>query len=141
MEIGSALAGAEEAEEEPLRMRFGVHLADVAVHGDDLVGDGINLAARIQQAAAPGSVWVSGILFDHVRRNSPFIFDDLGERRFKNLSEPIRVYQVRGDIGAYRLQSVPTEPGETRQSGRRPSRSCRFEHQAAKRSSVFWRKG
>ncbi len=69
------------------------------------------MAARIQQAAAPGSVWVSSILFDHVRRNSPFIFDDLGERRFKNLSEPVRVYQVRGDIGAHRLQSVPTSSG------------------------------
>ena len=71
-------------------MRFGLHLADVAVRGDDLVGDGVNLAARIQQAAAPGSVWVSGVLFDHIRRNSPFIFDDLGERRFNNLSEPVR---------------------------------------------------
>jgi len=51
---------------------------------------------------------VSGVLFDQIRRNSPFIFDDLGERRFKNLSEPIRVYQVRGEIGAYRYQTAPT---------------------------------
>ena len=108
VEIGVALAGADGSDVEPLKMRFGLHLADVAVHGDDLVGDGVNLAARIQQAAVPGSVWVSGLLFDHIRRNSPFIFDDLGERRFKNLSEPIRVYQVRGEIGAHRLQSAPT---------------------------------
>jgi adenylate cyclase len=109
VEIGTTLAGIDGSDVEPLKMRFGVHLADVAVHGDDLVGDGVNLAARIQQAAAPGSVWVSGVLFDQIRRNSPFIFDDLGERRFKNLSEPIRVYQVRGEIGAHRLQSAPTK--------------------------------
>jgi class 3 adenylate cyclase/TolB-like protein len=108
VEIGVALAGGDKSGVEPLKMRFGLHLADVAVHGDDLVGDGVNLAARIQQAAAPGTVWVSGVLFDHIRRNSPFAFDDLGERRFKNLAEPIRVYQVRGEMGAHRLQSAPT---------------------------------
>lgn len=108
VEIGVTLAGTDGSDVEPLKMRFGLHLADVALHGDDLVGDGVNLAARIQQAAAPGSVWVSGVLFDQIRRNSPFIFDDLGERRFKNLSEPVRVYQVRGEIGAHRLQSAPT---------------------------------
>ena len=119
VETGVALAGTDGSGVEPLKMRFGLHLADVAVHGDDLVGDGVNLAARIQQAAAPGSVWVSGVLFDHIRRNSPFIFDDLGERRFKNLSEPVRVYQVRGEIGAHRLQSAPTRASSDAQ--KRPS--------------------
>ncbi len=108
VEIGVALAGVDGSDVEPLKMRFGVHVADVAVHGDDLIGDGVNLAARIQQAAEPGAVWVSGVLFDQIRRNSPFIFDDLGERRFKNLSEPVRVYQVRGEIGAFRYQTAPT---------------------------------
>jgi class 3 adenylate cyclase/TolB-like protein len=110
VEIGVALASTDGSGVEPLKMRFGLHLADVAVHGDDLVGDGVNLAARIQQAAGPGAVCVSGVLFDHIRRNSPFAFDDLGEHRFKNLSEPIRVYQVRGETGAHRLQSAPTRP-------------------------------
>ena len=108
VEIGVALAGIEASEAEPLKMRFGVHLADLVVEGDDLVGDGVNLAVRLQQAAEPGAVWVSGVLFDHIRRNSPFSFDDLGERRFKNLSEPIRIYRVRGEMGAHRFQSAPT---------------------------------
>ena len=119
VEIGVALAGIDGSDVEPLKMRFGVHVADVAVHGGDLVGDGVNLTARIQQAAAPGAVWVSGVLFDHIRRNSPFAFDDLGERRFKNFSEPIRVYQVRGEMGAHRLQSAPTRSSSDR--GKRPS--------------------
>jgi TolB-like protein/class 3 adenylate cyclase/Flp pilus assembly protein TadD len=119
VEVGVALPGIDESDVEPLRMRFGVHVADVTVHGDDLVGDGVNLTARIQQAAAPGAVWVSGVLFDHIRRNSPFAFDDLGERHFKNLSEPIRVYQVRGEIGAHRLQSAPTRSSS--EARKRPS--------------------
>jgi class 3 adenylate cyclase len=119
VEIGTALAGIDRSDDEPLRMRFGVHVADVAAHGDDLVGDGVNLAARLQQSATPGAVWVSGVLFDHIRRNSPFAFDDLGERQFKNFSEPIRVYRVCGEIGPHRLQSAPTRHPTDR--GKRPS--------------------
>ena len=119
VEIGVALPGLEASETEPLKMRFGVHLADVAVQGDDLVGDGVNLAARLQQAAEPGAVWVSGVLFEHIRRNSPFSFDDLGERRFKNLSQPVRIYRVRGEMGAHRLQSAPTRSSSD--TNKRPS--------------------
>lgn len=108
-EIRSALAGVQEPASEPLRMRFGLHIADVVVQGDDLVGDGVNLAARIQAAAEPDSIYVSGALFDHVRRNSAFIFDDIGERTFKNISESVHLYRVRGEIGAHRLQSAPTQ--------------------------------
>ena len=53
VEIRSALAGIQEPGNEPIRMRFGLHIADVVVQGDDLVGDGVNLAARIQAAAEP----------------------------------------------------------------------------------------
>jgi class 3 adenylate cyclase len=90
-EIRSALAGAQEPNTEPFRMRFGLHIADVVVQGDDLVGDGVNLAARIQAAAEPDSIYVSGALFDHVRRNSAFIFDDIGERAFKNITELVHL--------------------------------------------------
>jgi adenylate cyclase len=106
--IGVDLATIKEESEAPLKMRFGVHLADVAERDGDLLGDGVNLTARLQQGAAPGAIWVSGSLFDQVRRNSPFIFDDLGERTFKNLSEPVRVYQIRGEIGPHRLLATPT---------------------------------
>ncbi len=118
-EIRSALAGVQEPMSEPMRMRFGLHIADVVVQGDDLVGDGVNLAARIQAAAEPDSIYVSGALFDHVRRNSAFIFDDIGERTFKNISESVHLYRVRGEIGAHRLQSAPTQLLITKE--RRPS--------------------
>ena len=108
VEIRSALAGAIAVEREPLKMRFGLNLADVIVQGNNLVGDGVNLAARIQQAAEPDAIDVSAMLFENVRRNSPFVFDNLGERTFKNISEPVRVYRVRGEMGPHRLQTAPT---------------------------------
>jgi TolB-like protein/Flp pilus assembly protein TadD len=107
-EIRSALAGAQEAQA-PFRMRFGLHVADVMVQGDDLVGDGVNLAARIQAAAEPDMIYVSAALFDQVRRNPAFIFDDVGQRSFKNISEPVHLYRLRGEIGAHRLQAMPTQ--------------------------------
>ena len=118
-EIRSALAGVQDPASEPLRMRFGLHLADVVVQGDDLVGDGVNIAARIQAAAEPDSIYVSGALFDHVRRNPAFIFDDVGERAFKNIAEQVHLYRVRGEIGAHRLQTAPTQLLSAKE--RRPS--------------------
>jgi class 3 adenylate cyclase/TolB-like protein/Flp pilus assembly protein TadD len=116
-EIRTTLAGGSE--DNPLRLRFGLHLSDVVVRGDDLVGDGVNVATRIQQAAEPDSIYISGVFFDNIRRNSPFAFDDLGDHRFKNLSEPVRVYRVREEMARHRLQSAPTR---TRAAGeKRPS--------------------
>ncbi|KFG70756.1 adenylate/guanylate cyclase domain-containing protein [Microvirga sp. BSC39] len=105
-EIRNTLAGGSE--DDPLRLRFGLHLADVVVRGDDLVGDGVNVATRIQQEAEPDSICISGVFFDNIRRNSPFAFDNLGERLFKNLSGPVRVYRFREEIARHRLQSAPT---------------------------------
>ncbi len=104
-EIRNALASSSDGN--PLKLRFGLHLADVMVRGDDLVGDGVNVATRIQQEAEPDSICVSGVFFDNIRRNSPFIFEDLGPRRLKNLSEPIRIYRLREEIARHRLQSAP----------------------------------
>ena len=78
--IRAGLALAEQGAERPLRMRFGLHLADVMVEDDDLIGDGVNVAARIQQAADPDAIDVSAALFEQIRRNFPFAFDDRGEQ-------------------------------------------------------------
>jgi adenylate cyclase len=106
--IRDALAAAEHGEERPLTMRFGLHLADVMVDGDDLIGDGINLAARIQQAAEPGAIDISAGMFEQIR-TSPFSFDDLGEQSFKNLGEPIRVYRLGGEMRRHPYQIVHTQ--------------------------------
>jgi adenylate cyclase len=89
----------------PLPLRIGIHLADVIVSGHDLIGDGVNIAARIQEAAEPGSVFTSQSVFDQVRRNSPYEFADLGLHRLKNISEQIRLYKVVGDMPRHRYQA------------------------------------
>lgn len=106
VELRSSLA---EQDGQAMQMRMGLHLADVIESGDDLLGDGVNVAARIQAAAAPGAIEISGVLFEHVRRNSPFSFEPLGAREFKNISEPIPVYRLRGEQERWVYQTAPTE--------------------------------
>jgi TolB-like protein/tetratricopeptide (TPR) repeat protein len=84
-------------EDRRIVLRLGINLGDVMVEGGDLYGDGVNIAARLQALAEPGSVIVSRTVFNHVRGKVKLGFDDLGERRLKNLAEPIRVYRVRPD--------------------------------------------
>jgi adenylate cyclase len=107
--IRNALAVAEQNNEQPLTMRFGLHLADVLVEGDDLIGDGINLAARIQQAADPGTIDLSSALFEQIRRTSPYDFEDRGEQSFRNITEPVRVYRLRGEMKRHRFQLSHTQ--------------------------------
>ena len=107
--IRNALALAEKDSEQPLTLRFGLHLADVIVDGDDLIGDGINVAARIQQVAEPGAIDVSEPLFEQIRRNSPYSFDDRGLQKFRNIAEPVRIYRLSGELGSHRFQVVATE--------------------------------
>jgi class 3 adenylate cyclase/TolB-like protein len=112
VEMRSALA--EDAGTD-MQMRFGLHLADVIESGEDLIGDGVNLAARIQSAADPGAIEISGALFEQVRRNSPFAFEPLGPRQFKNISEEIPVYRLRGEQERWVFQTAPTETAPHRE--------------------------
>ena len=65
------------------------------VEGDDLYGDGVNIAARIEALADAGGVFVSNTVHDQVRDRLPFVFEDLGEQQVKNIARPVRVYRVR----------------------------------------------
>jgi TolB-like protein len=78
-----------------IELRIGINLGDVIVEGDDLYGDGVNIAARIEALADAGGVFVSNTVFDHVRDRLPFAFEDLGEQQVKNIARPVRVYRVR----------------------------------------------
>jgi adenylate cyclase len=78
-----------------IELRIGINLGDVIVEGDDLYGDGVNIAARIEALADAGGVFVSNTVHDHVRDRLPFVFEDLGEQRVKNIARPVRVYRVR----------------------------------------------
>ena len=81
-----------------LELRIGVHLADVVVDGDDLLGDGVNIAARVEGQAAPGSVALTQAVFDQVKRIAQLTFEEIGEVALKNISEPVRLYRVVDEI-------------------------------------------
>jgi adenylate cyclase len=83
------------AVENRIELRIGINLGDVIVEGDDLYGDGVNIAARIETLADAGGVFVSNTVYDHVRDRLPFVFEDLGEQQVKNITRPVRVYRVR----------------------------------------------
>ncbi|WP_169566989.1 adenylate/guanylate cyclase domain-containing protein [Sneathiella limimaris] len=86
---------------EGLQLRIGLHLADVVQDGDDLLGDGVNIAARVEGVAEPGTVVLTQGMFDQVKRNAQLTYDDLGEHWLKNISEPMRLYKVKGEVGTH----------------------------------------
>ncbi|MCH8997384.1 MAG: tetratricopeptide repeat protein [Proteobacteria bacterium] len=86
---------AGQAERDRILYRIGINVGDVVVEGDDILGDGVNIAARLEGLAEPGGISVSGKVYDEVRGKVDFAFDDLGKQRMKNIEEPIRVYAIR----------------------------------------------
>jgi adenylate cyclase len=86
-----------------IELRIGINLGDVIVEGDDLYGDGVNIAARVEALADPGGVLVSNTVHDHVRDRLPFTFEDLGKQQVKNIARPVRVYRVRDRSASHRL--------------------------------------
>jgi TolB-like protein len=91
-----------------IELRIGINLGDVIVEGDDLYGDGVNIAARIEALADAGGVFVSNTVHDHVRDRLPFVFEDLGEQQVRNIARPVRVYRVR-DAGTAKSRSAPAQ--------------------------------
>jgi len=89
-----AAANAEAPQESRILLRVGINLGDVVVEGSDLYGDGVNIAARLEGLADPGSIFVSRTVFNHVRGKVKLGFDDLGEQQLKNIAEPVRTYRV-----------------------------------------------
>ena len=77
-----------------LKVRIGIHLGDVVFINNTVLGDGVNVASRIHALAPPGGICVSAHVYDAIRNKPGTRFKDLGERRLKNLSRPIGVYQI-----------------------------------------------
>jgi adenylate cyclase len=88
---------AQNAEVPPDRkmlLRIGLHVGDVIVRDDEIFGDGVNVAARLETLAEPGTILVSRVVRDHLRDKSPFGFRDRGVQSLKNIHRPVRVFQV-----------------------------------------------
>jgi adenylate cyclase len=80
--------------ERRMDFRIGVNLGDVIVEGDDIFGDGVNVAARLEAIAQPGGIAVSATVHDHIGNRVDISFDDLGEHALKNIARPVRVYHA-----------------------------------------------
>ena len=91
---GIAEREAELPEEQRIAFRIGINFGDVIVEGDDLYGDAVNIAARLEGIAEPGGICISAKVFDEVRRKPGLGFADLGGQRVKNIPEPIGAYRV-----------------------------------------------
>jgi adenylate cyclase len=99
--------------ERRMEFRIGVNLGDVMVEGDQIYGDGINVAARLESLADPGGICISGKVHEEIRSKLPLGYEDNGEQTVKNIARPLRVWRVRNkpgtrfkDLGERRLKNV-----------------------------------
>jgi len=111
---GMAQLNAGVPADRQLTFRIGVHSGDIIVEGDDIFGDGVNVAARLQAIAEPGGICVSQRVYDEVRDRLPAAFADGGERALKNIARPIRVWHWTGAAAAARpaptVLGLPDKP-------------------------------
>jgi len=98
VEIQEALKTRNDSlpEHRQMHFRVGVNLGDVVVRGEDLLGDGVNVAARLETVAEPGGICISSSVYDQITGKLDLGFHDIGEQTLKNISRPIRVYRVSG---------------------------------------------
>jgi adenylate cyclase len=96
VEIQKALAGLNSSlpEKRRLRFRIGVNLGDVIEDAGNIYGDGVNVAARLQELAEPGGLCISGTVFEQIHGKLPLLFKSSGERTVKNIPRPVRVYRL-----------------------------------------------
>jgi adenylate cyclase len=102
-----------------MRFRIGINLGDVMVDGSDIYGDGVNIAARLQEFAEPGDVVVSGSVYEQVHNKLSLGFDCLGQQQMKNLVDPVLSYRVAMSGGAGGQRSQPEHDSFTPTADRR----------------------
>jgi adenylate cyclase len=91
---------AKLSSERRIQFRVGINLGDVIVENDDIFGDGVNVAARLEALAEPGGICISRMVRDQIRDKLLYPFEDLGEQSFKNIARPVRVYALRPEAVA-----------------------------------------
>ena len=106
-----------------IALRIGINLDDVIIKDDDLFGDGVNVAARLEALAEPGSIYISGAVYDRIVDKVDFDFIDLGPQSLKNIPKPIRVYRMDARIGARPTAAIAT--------GSEPPAAVRFDDRRA----------
>ncbi|MPR11550.1 adenylate/guanylate cyclase domain-containing protein [Microvirga tunisiensis] len=109
-----AQANLDIPDERRVRFRLGVHVGDVMVRNGDLLGDGVNIAARLQSLADPGGICLSEAAYGYVRKSIPLTFNDLGEQHVKNMEEAIRAFAIGLQSNASTAPRTAPEPSASR---------------------------
>jgi TolB-like protein/class 3 adenylate cyclase/Tfp pilus assembly protein PilF len=108
---------AAEPEEKRITFRVGVNLGDVIADGDDIYGDGVNIAARLEALAEPGGICISHAVHDQIIDKLSYAFDDMGEEKVKNIARPLRVYVLAASaLAALPAVGAPAQPRAPRRA-------------------------
>lgn len=94
----------------PFRFRIGINLGDILVQGDDIFGDGVNIAARLEALAEPGGICVSGSVYDQVHKKLELAFQDMGAQTVKGMADPIHVYRISPEGAPAPELALPDKP-------------------------------
>src|SRR5215468_8350833 len=116
---GMAERNADIGADKRLDFRIGINVGDIIIDGDDIFGDGVNVAARLQGLADPGGICVSRVVREQVLDKLSFVFENLGAQKVKNIARPVEVYRV--NLGS---ATLPT-PSEGRPRWQRMTRGPR----------------
>jgi len=95
MAVQTRMAQRKDNPEQKITFRIGINVGDIIIDEDDIFGDGVNIAARVENECEAGGVYLSGSAFEQVRGKTSFTFDDLGERTLKNIERPVQLYALR----------------------------------------------
>src|SRR5712671_3995932 len=108
LQRGMADRNAEIPDDKRITFRVGINLGDVIAEQDDIYGDGVNVAARLEALAEPGGICISRVVRDQIRDKLPYPFEDRGEQSVKNIARSVRVYALRPEaIAELPAASVP----------------------------------
>lgn len=102
----------DKPEEDRIRFRIGINVGDVIVDGDDIYGDGVNVAARIEGLAEPGGICVSRTAFDHAANKLDLSFAPMGPQQIKNIPDPVEVYRIEMDTRSEAFATSVPAPAE-----------------------------
>jgi adenylate cyclase len=106
---------AKTAEDKRITFRTGINLGDVIIDGDDIYGDGVNIAARLEALAETGGICISRVVRDQIRDKLPYRFEDMGEQTVKNIERPVRAYAMSANaVASTQPVAAPLQPGSAR---------------------------
>ncbi|WP_061848095.1 adenylate/guanylate cyclase domain-containing protein [Bradyrhizobium sp. DOA1] len=111
---GMASRNANVPNDKRIELRMGINFGELILDGDDICGDAINIAARLEALSEPGGICVSGRVQEDVRGKLDIVFENAGEQQLKNIARPVRIYRIRIGSGVSTLSVAPRKPGAAR---------------------------